>query len=98
MQCLKIFQRSARVFQLHVNLAQLGRQQSRQICHRQIAEEIDENDGLQRTESGMSCRVRRNDFEISQLQNRDIENERQRTAQVCPDPRQQMQATMMTSG
>ena len=46
-QRLQVFQRPASVFQLYVNLAQLRRQQSGQIGHRQIAEQIDEDDGLE---------------------------------------------------
>jgi hypothetical protein len=37
----------------------------------------------------MRCRIRRNDFEVGQLQDGDVQDERQRSSQVSPDSRQQ---------
>ena len=51
MQRLQVFERAARVFQLHAHLAQLCGQQSRQIRHRKKSEQIDEDDRLQRLQA-----------------------------------------------
>ena len=56
-QGLEIRQRPTGVFELYVDLAQLGGQQSCQVGHGQVAEEIDEDDGLQGAQAWVRSRI-----------------------------------------
>ena len=88
-QRLQVLQRAAGVLQLDVHLAKLGRQQSGQVGDRQVAEQVDEDDGLQRSHAGVGGGIGRDDFEVGQLQDGAVKDEGQRRAQVRPGPRQQ---------
>jgi len=57
MQSLQVFQFTAGVFQLYVHLAKLVGQQSCEIGHCKITEQVNENDRLKRFELGMGSRV-----------------------------------------
>ena len=72
-QGLQVFQRAARVLQLHIHLPQLGRQQAGQIGDRNVGEQVDQNDGLQRFQLRMRRGIRRNESEVGQLQHRAVQ-------------------------
>jgi hypothetical protein len=88
-QRLQIFERAARVFQLHIHLAQLAHQQAGQIGDGKVGEEVDEDHYLQRLELGMGSRIGGNHEVVIEFENGSEENESQGRAQVSPGPRQQ---------
>ena len=71
------------------DLAQFRGEQSGQIRDRQKGEQVDEDDGLQRLESGMRGAVGRNNAVVVQFQHRPIKNEGQSRDKLRPHARQQ---------
>ena len=80
---------AARVFELNADLPQLVGEQTRQVRDRKKRKQIDENNRLQRLQSGMESYRGRNDSVVVQFQHGPVENERQRRHQSGPDAGQQ---------
>src|SRR5437016_1236460 len=89
MQRLQVFQRAAGVLQLHVNLAKLHAQPARQIRNRQVSEQVDQDNDLQRLQFRMAGGVGVNIIEIVELNHCSVEHECERRCEECPDRRQQ---------
>ncbi len=59
MQGLQAFQCAARVFELNADLPQLMGEQTRQVRDRKKRKKVDEDNRLQRFQSGMGCSSRK---------------------------------------
>ena len=86
---LQVLQGTPGVLQFDVDLAELSRKPSCQVCDRQIGEQVDENDRLKEPETRMGARIGGNDVEIGQFDDGPEEQECHRRYQVCPDSGQQ---------
>ena len=88
-QRLQVFERAARVFQLHIDLAQLAHEQAGQVGDGEVGEQVDEDNDLERFELGMGSGVRGNDEIVIEFENGSEKDEGERGAQVSPDTGQE---------
>jgi len=92
MDCVKslqIFERAAGILQLHIHLAELAHQQSRQVGDGKVGKQVDEDDYLQRLQLGMRVRIRGNDQVVIEFEDGSEQDESQSRAQISPASRQQ---------
>src|SRR5436190_11116078 len=83
MQRLQTLECSARMLQARIHLTQLGCEHARKIRDCCVGEQVYKNDALQCAQTRMAYRIRRDNLEVAQFENRGIEDE----CQSCRDVR-----------